>query len=142
MAIAKTFRELEVYNLARSETQRIFELTKAFPRDERFSLTDQIRRSSRAVGAMIAAAWAPRRYKAAFISKLDEALEEAMETQAWLDHSFDAGYLSKSEFDERDLFWQRIGGELVRMMDCADACWKLPPHHTNRPEPTRPDQRQ
>lgn len=133
MAIARSFRELEVYNLARSETQRVFELTKGFPGDERFSLTSQIRRSSRAVGAMIGAAWARRRYKAAFISKLDEALEEAMETQVWLDHSFDAGYLSKSEFDERDLMWQRIGGKLVRMMDRAEAFCKLPPHHTDRP---------
>src|SRR6266566_202414 len=111
MAIARSFRELEVYNLARAETRRVFELTKSFPRDERFSLTDQIRRSSRAVGAMIAAAWARRRYKAAFISKLDEALEEAMETQAWLDHSLDAGYISPPEFSERDVTWQRIGGK-------------------------------
>src|SRR5262245_46062246 len=120
MAIARSFRELDVYNLARSETQHVIELTRSFPRDERFSLTDQIRRSSRAVGAMVAAAWARRRYKAAFISKLDEALEEAMETQAWLDHSLDAGYLSRSEHNERDLMWQRIGGKLVRMMDRAD----------------------
>ena len=87
MAAIKSFRDLDVYKLSLAEATRIFVITKRFPREEMYSLTDQIRRSSRAVGAMIAAAWARRKYPAAFKSKLDEALEEATETQAWLDHA-------------------------------------------------------
>jgi four helix bundle protein len=67
MAEIRSFRELNVYKSAREAAQAIFETTKTFPRDERYSLTDQIRRSSRAVNAMIAEAWAKRRYEAAFV---------------------------------------------------------------------------
>jgi len=74
MAIIKSFRDLEVYALAREQAKKIFVLSKSFPKEERFSLTDQIRRSSRAVNAMIAEAWARRRYPAAFINKIDEVM--------------------------------------------------------------------
>lgn len=77
MEIAKSFRDLNVYKLARQAAGEIFAITKTFPKDERYALTDQIRRSSRAVKAMLAEAWARRRYKAAFINKIDEALGEA-----------------------------------------------------------------
>jgi four helix bundle protein len=87
---AKSFRELRRYQAAR----RIFAISKTFPPEERYSLTDQIRKSSRAVKAMIAEAWARRRYKAAFINKIDEAIGEANETQSWLDDALDPGYLS------------------------------------------------
>jgi hypothetical protein len=73
MAIIKSFRELEVYEMAREQAKRIFAISKSFPKEEKYSLTDQIRRSSRAVNAMIAEAWARRRYPAAFINKIDEA---------------------------------------------------------------------
>jgi four helix bundle protein len=92
MAEIRSFRELNVYKNAREAAHAIFEITKTFPREERYSLTDQVRRSSRAVNAMIAEAWAKRRYEAAFISKINDALGEATETQSWLDHAFDAGY--------------------------------------------------
>ena len=92
-------------------------MTRAFPTEERYSLTDQIRRSSRAVNPMIAAAWARRRYEAAFVSKLDESLEEAMETQAWLDHSLDCEYVSPAQFRVLDAQWQSVGGMLNRMME-------------------------
>jgi four helix bundle protein len=82
MAGAKSFRDLKVYQAAREAAGRIFLVSKAFPREERYALTDQIRRSSRAIKAMIAEAWARRRYKAAFINKIDEALGEATETQS------------------------------------------------------------
>jgi len=78
MAIIRSFRELDVYALGREQAKRIFVISKGFPKEEKFSLTDQIRRSSRAVNAMIAEAWARRRYRAAFINKIDEALGEAM----------------------------------------------------------------
>jgi four helix bundle protein len=77
MAIIRGFRDLDVYVLAREQARKIFVVSKSFPKEERFSLTDQIRRSSRAVNAMIAEAWARRRYPAAFINKIDEAMGES-----------------------------------------------------------------
>src|ERR1044072_5283723 len=89
MAIARSFRDLDVYKLGRIAAATGFKMSQAFPKDERFSLTDQVRRSSRAVTAMLAEAWAKRRYRASFVIKLDDALGEANETQAWLDHALD-----------------------------------------------------
>jgi four helix bundle protein len=120
MALIKSFRDLNVYAAAREQARQIFEVTKRFPREERYSLTDQIRRSSRAVNAMLAEAWARRRYRAAFISKIVEALGETMETQAWLDHSLDCQYLNPALFRELDAAWQTIGGMLNRMIERAD----------------------
>lgn len=81
------FRELEVYQLAMEAALRIFEISKSFPVEERYSLTDQIRRSSRSVCANIAEAWRKRRYPNAFVSKLSDAEAEAAETQVWLEFS-------------------------------------------------------
>ncbi len=120
MALIKNFRDLNVYNTSREQARRIFRLSKSFPKGERYSLTDQIRRSSRAVNAMIAEAWAKRRYRAAFVSKIDEALGEAMETQAWLDHALDCEYIAHKEHWELDDAWQSIGGMLNRMIDRSD----------------------
>jgi four helix bundle protein len=120
MAAAKSFRDLKVYATAREASKRIFVASGHFPREERFALTDQIRRSSRAVKAMLAEAWARRRYKAAFINKIDEALGEANETQSWLDDALDGAYLSKSDFEELDNRYQAIGGMFSRMIDRAD----------------------
>jgi len=115
-----SFRDLNVYTISRENSRRIFEVTKRFPIEERYSLTDQIRRSSRAVNAMTAEAWARRRYQAAFINKIDEALGEAMETQAWLDHALDCSYIKAVEFGELDAACQSIGAMLNRMIDRAD----------------------
>jgi len=120
MAAIRGFRELNVYQLGREEARKIFVTTKRFPKEERYSLTDQIRRSSRAVNAMLAEAWARRRYRAAFISKIDDALGEAMETQAWLDHALDCEYVTEVEHRQLDGGWQSIGAMLRRMMDRAD----------------------
>lgn len=120
MAAARSFRELKVYQAARDAAKRVFLISRNFPREERYALTDQIRRSSRAVKAMLAEAWARRRYKAAFINKIDEALGEANETQSWLDDALDGAYLSKDEFQELDSCYQAIGGMLSRMIDRAD----------------------
>src|SRR5437016_11416433 len=120
MASAKSFRDLKVYQAAREAAGRIFELSKSFSREEQYSLTEQIRRSSRAVKAMIAEAWARRRYKAAFINKIDEALGEAMETQSWLDDAHDCAYISKAQFQDLDRAYQSIGAMLARMIDRAD----------------------
>ena len=120
MAAAKLFRELKVYQAAREAAKKVFLISGQFPREERYALTDQMRRSSRAVKAMLAEAWARRRYKAAFINKIDEALGEANETQSWLDDALDGAYLSKDEFHELDGRYQAIGGMLSRMIDRAD----------------------
>jgi four helix bundle protein len=127
MAGAKSFRELKVYQAAREAAKRIFAVTKSFPSEERYALTDQIRRSSRAVKAMLAEAWARRRYKAAFINKIDEALGEANETQSWLDDATDAAYLSNADFEELNNRYQAIGGMLSRMIDRADDFCKHAP---------------
>lgn len=120
MALIRTFRELDVYQLALLEAKEIFLLTRRFPGEERYSLTDQIRRSSRAVGAMIAEAWRRRRYPASFISKLHDALGESLETQAWLDHAAACGYISSEEQSRHDDEWERIGGKLHRMVQRSD----------------------
>jgi four helix bundle protein len=108
MAIIATFRDLDVYKLAREQAKKIFIVSKSFPNEEKYSLTDQIRRSSRAVNAIVAEAWARRRYPAAFVSKIAEALGEAMETQAWLDHAHDCGYIDLSQYLELDDAWQHL----------------------------------
>ena len=120
MAEIKSFRDLDVYKLAREQAKQIFVLSKIFPAEERFSLTDQIRRPSRAVNAMIAEAWARRRYQAAFVNKINEALGETMETQAWLDHALDCGYLDRNQHRALDDSWQTIGAMLNRMIERAD----------------------
>lgn len=117
MAILRSFRDLEVYKMARAQPRSVFQISRAFPKIEQYSLTDQIRRSSRAVNAMIAEAWVRRRYEAAFINKINEALGEATETQAWLDHALDCEYLTKEQFTELDSKWQIIGAMLSRMID-------------------------
>jgi four helix bundle protein len=127
MESAKSFRDLKVYQAAREGVRSVFELSESFPLEERYSLIDQIRRSSRAVKAMIAEAWARRRYKAAFINKVDEALGEAYETQSWLDEAIDSAYLSKEAFEELDRRYDAIGGMLSRMIDRADDFCKCAP---------------
>src|SRR5574341_1414380 len=86
--------ELDVYQLAFKAAMRIFDVSKRFPREEIYSLTDQIRRSSRSVCSNIAEAWRKRRYEAAFVSKLNEAEAEAAETQTWTRFAVERGYLS------------------------------------------------
>jgi len=120
MAIILSFRDLEVYKLAREQAKIIFITTKKFVKEEKYSLTDQIRRSSRAVNAMVAEAWARRRYPAAFVNKIDEVMGEAMETQAWLDHALDCNYLDRSQYRKLDDAWQHIGAMLNRMIDRVD----------------------
>lgn len=123
MAAIKSFRDLNTYKLAREEARKIFAISKSFPGDERYSLTDQIRRSSRAVNAMLAEAWARRRYQAAFVNKVDEALGEAMETQAWLDHALDCDYIKEKQHAALDAGWQSVGAMLNRMIERAgDFC--------------------
>ena len=119
MAVIRSFRDLEVYQKSLAEARSIFEISKRFPKEETYALTDQIRRASRAVGAMIAEAWGRRRYIAAFVNKLSEAMAEGMETQAWLDHALRCQYIRQEEHDAHDREWERIGGMLNRMQQRA-----------------------
>jgi four helix bundle protein len=92
------FRDLEVYQNALATGLRVYELSKKFPPEEKYSLTDQIRRCSRSVCANLAEAWRKRRYEAAFISKLSDAEGEAAETQVHLEFAYHHRYLSRDEF--------------------------------------------
>lgn len=89
----ETFRELRVYQAAIDLQQEIFQISKAFPKEEMYSLTDQIRRSSRAIGANLAESWQKRRYQAHFVSKLSDADAEQAETQHWLDTAMNCSYI-------------------------------------------------
>ena len=123
MSAAKSFRDLRVYRLARAAAGDIFEASKSFPHEERYSLTDQIRRSSRAAKAMISEAWARRRYKAVFINKIDEALGGASETQSWLDDAHDCGYINSAQFEKTYADWRSVAAMLARMSDrVSDFC--------------------
>jgi len=94
---AESFRDLIVYQKSRSAASSIFVVTKAFPREETYSLIDQVRRSSRSVGAQIAEAWAKRRYEKSFVSKLTDADAEQQETQHWIEVSVQDGYLNNEQ---------------------------------------------
>lgn len=107
--------QLEVFQLARDVSQRFFQLSKRFPKEEIYSLTDQGRRASRAVTAMIAEGWRRRKYEAAFVNKLNEAEGEAAETQVWVMHAVDCEYLTKAEGRELHRLCDRILGKLVNM---------------------------
>src|ERR1700726_3509688 len=93
---ARNFKELVAYQAAFDLSRRVFELSKAFPEEEKFSLTSQIRRSSRSIGAQIAEAWAKRKYERHFVSKLTDADGEQMETQHWTRVAFSCRYLDES----------------------------------------------
>lgn len=97
---AKCFRDLVVYQKAREVSSLIFETTRSFPKEETYSLIDQIRRSSRSIGAQIAEAWGKRRYEKHFISKLSDADAEQLETQHWLETAADIGYLKRDDAEK------------------------------------------
>ena len=94
---------------------RIFELTKKFPREEMYSLTDQIRRSSRSVSGQIAEGWRKRKYEASFVSKLNDAEGEGAETQSWLEYAVKCGYMERAISRELHRTYDRILGKLVNM---------------------------
>jgi four helix bundle protein len=102
MSSVRHFRELDVYQGAMSLVLKIFELTKHFPIEERYVLTNQIRRSSRSVCANLAEAWRRRRYQAAFVLRLNDAEAEAAETQVHVEIAFRHHYLSRQVFEELD----------------------------------------
>jgi four helix bundle protein len=94
----------------------IFHLTKHFPREEVYSLTDQIRRSSRSVAANLAEGFRKRRYPNMLVNKLTDCDAEASETQVWLDFAFDCGYLSQQDHDRLTSGYEEVGKMLFGMM--------------------------
>lgn len=122
----RTHRDLDVFQMAFKESMQIFEWSKKFPKEETYSLTDQVRRSSRSVCANIAEAWRKRRYEAAFISKLSDAEAEAAETQVWLDYCRACGYLPEEMYKTLNQQYDFILGKLVNMIRHSDQ-WQ-PPH--------------
>lgn len=118
--LVRHFRDLEVYQNAIALTMRIFQISKNFPAEEKYSLTDQVCRSSRSVCANIAEAWRKRRYKAAFISKLSDAETEATETQVWCEVACLCEYIDQKVFAELDDACDHIVSQIVRMSENAD----------------------
>jgi four helix bundle protein len=124
MSNIRHFEDLEVYPLAFDTAMKIFEASKNFPGNERFSLTDQIRRSSRSVCTNIAEAWRKRRYPNAFVSKLSNADAEAAETQVWLAFAVKCGYLDMELAGELKEVYNRVMGKLVRMLTKPEQ-WRI-----------------
>ena len=116
----RDFRELTVYQNAFETQQEVFRLTHTFPNDERFSLTDQIRRCSRSVGANITEAWRKRRYPAVFVSKLSDADAEAAETTHWIDTALQCGYIKPGTHADLLARYNHICAQLVTMMDAPE----------------------
>src|SRR6266508_6398486 len=114
------FRDLVVYQKSRQLQREILKLTKSFPREEMFSLTDQIRRSSRSIGANISEAWAKRRYEKHFISKLTDSDGEQMETQHWIETTLDCEYIDQKTSAQLVEKCLEIGRMLGGMMDNAE----------------------
>jgi len=117
MGIYRGYRDLKVYQLAYKLAMEIFEITKSFPKEERYSLTDQIRRSSRSIPANIAESWKKRIYPKVFVSKIIDAAGEAGETEVWLDISKDAGYLSIGEYKELSGGYEEVNRMLYGMVE-------------------------
>ncbi len=122
--VIRRHTDLEVYQRAFDVAMKIFEVSKAFPREETYSLTDQIRRSSRSVCANIAEAWRKRRYPLAFVSKLSDSEAEAAETQTWLQFAVKCRYLSAADAKALYVEYDAIIGMLVSMIRQPDQ-WKL-----------------
>ena len=113
------YRDLKVYQLAYQLALDIFEITKHFPGEEKYSLTDQIRRSSRSIPANLAEAWKKRRYEKAFVSKLVDCASEAGETEVWLNFAKDFGYLREDSYRELIDNYDEINRMLYGMIDKA-----------------------
>lgn len=111
----RSHKDLEVYQLAFDASMKIFEISKIFPKEETYSLTDQIRRSSRSVCSNLAEAFRRRKYPKSFISKLTDSEGEAAETQVWLDYSLKCDYINKNIYDNLSETYDRIIGKLVNM---------------------------
>lgn len=114
--IIKSYRELEAYKAAFGLQQDIFVLSKMWPREELYSLTDQIRRSSRSIGANLAEAWAKRRYPAHFMSKLTDSDGELQETGHWIDTALACEYLTADNYQDISTRLESVGRKIGGIM--------------------------
>ncbi len=117
--LVRQHQDLEVYQLAFDAAMKVFELSKRFPVEERYSLTDQMRRSSRSVCANLAEAWRKRRYQAAFVAKLSDCEAEAAETQTWINFAVRCGYLDPHSGKHLDETYSQILGKLITLINQA-----------------------
>jgi four helix bundle protein len=125
MANIRSFKELRVWRNAMDAAMRVFELSKRFPTEDKYSLMGQFRRSSRSVAANVAEAWRKRRYRPAFVARLNDAESEAAETQTWIEFASRCGFLSQADDDQLDQLVEQILGQLVSMTNHPDQ-WTLP----------------
>lgn len=124
MKIFRSHKELDVYQLAFKTSMEIFNITRSFPKEELYSLTSQILRSSRSVSANLAEAFRKRRYEKAFVAKLSDSEAEASETQVWLDYSLECGYISNTVNKKLFTDYDNIIGKIIIMMNHPDK-WNL-----------------
>jgi len=120
MEIIKTHKDLQVYRLAFQTAVEIYQVSRLFPSEEKYSLTDQIRRSSRSVCANIAEAFRKKRYPKSFIAKLSDAEAEAAETQVWLDFSSEFNYIDKEKHAMLYDKYDHILSQLVIMINSPE----------------------
>jgi four helix bundle protein len=115
--MVSNFKELIVYQKAHKLAMDIFHLSNKFPKEEKYSLTDQIRRSSRSVSSCIAESWAKRLYIKAFINKLTDSLGEEYETEDWLAYSIDCGYITNDEYEKMISGYDEVRKMLISMIN-------------------------
>ncbi|MFW5805158.1 MAG: four helix bundle protein [Bacteroidales bacterium] len=120
----RTHKDLKVYQLSFEAGMEVFELSKKFPKEEKYSLTDQARRSSRDVSGMIGEAWRKRRYPKSFVAKLNDAEGEAAETQVWLDYALACNYIDLAEHKSLYEKYEHIIAMLINMYTEPEQ-WKL-----------------
>ena len=124
--LIRTHRDLEVYQIAFDLAMKIFQKSKSFPKEERYSLTDQVRRSSRSVCTNLAEAWRKRRYEASFLTKLSDTEAESAETQVWLEFAVQCGYLEVEVGQELSASsYDNILGKIVSLINNPEP-WLLP----------------
>jgi len=111
----ESVRELNVYRTAFDSAMEIFEITKKFPKEEQYSLTDQIRRASRSICANLSEAWRKRKYQAVFVNKLTDCTQEAAETQTWLEFALKCKYITREIFNKLDEQYEHIYAMLITM---------------------------
>jgi four helix bundle protein len=124
MSKIESFKDLIVYQKSYKLAMDIFEISKSFPKEEKYSLTDQIRRSSRSVTSCIAESWAKRRYEKSFINKLTDSLGEENETEVWLDYSKDCNYIQSEIHDTLLSEYSEVRKMLISMINNAEK-WSL-----------------
>jgi len=117
MSQINSFKDLIVYQKAYNLAMQIFDLSKGYPKEERYSLTDQIRRSSRSVTSNIAEAWAKRIYTKVFVNKLSDSLGEEFETEGWLDYSLDCNYIKKETHSLLIAEYDQVRKMLISIMN-------------------------